>query len=369
MPTEDKKPQPDRAGTDESLRVEREKSDREYASAQTAIEAEADAAIQQARESTDEFLRASREKADVRLSRSETSAQARASIVRERVHEDAALQGERQMADAERRDERAERKRALAALLHLERAETDMRLQLERTRADEGLATRDQFMGMVSHDLRTLLGGIALQAALLKRDAAEDAVGRRTVQAAEKIQRFTARMNRLIGDLVDVASIEEGRIRVAPALQDATALVRESAEAFQPLASSQGLRLDVEIRGNTLMAKFDHERILQVLANLLSNAIKFTPAGGRVSLRVEPVGQDVRFSVTDTGAGIPSHQLDAVFERFWQARGEDRRGLGLGLYISKGIVEAHGGRIWAESQPGEGSTFAFTLPGASASAA
>jgi signal transduction histidine kinase len=102
-----------------------------------------------------------------------------------------------------------------------------------------------------------------------------------------------------------------------------------------------------------------------VLANLLANAIKFTPAGGTVLLRVEPVGQDVRFSVVDTGSGIPGHQLEAVFERFWQARSEDRRGLGLGLYISRGIVEAHGGRIWAESQPGEGSTFSFTLPGAS----
>jgi signal transduction histidine kinase len=364
MPTKDKKPQPERASTDEGLRLEREKSDREYSTAQTSIEEATDTAIQQARESTDEFLRATRENADVRLSRGGTPAQARESVARERVHEDAALQAERASADAERQDERAERRRALAALLHLERAETDSRLLLERTRADEGLATRDQFMGMVSHDLRTLLGGIALQAALLKRDAAEDEVGRRTVQAAEKIQRFTARMNRLIGDLVDVASIEEGRIRVTPALQDATALVRESVEAFQPLASSRGLSLDVEIRGNTLMAKLDHERILQVLANLLSNAIKFTPPGGRISLRVEPVGQDVRFSVTDTGPGIPSHQLEAVFERFWQASREDRRGLGLGLYISKGIVEAHGGRLWAESQPGEGSTFAFTLPGA-----
>ncbi|MFL5349320.1 MAG: sensor histidine kinase [Hyalangium sp.] len=368
MPTKDQKPKPQRASTDESLRLEREKSDRVYATGQTTINAEADAAIQQARESTDDFLRATRENADGRLSRSETPAQTRESVARGRAHEDAALQQERSTADAERQDERAERTRALASLLHLGRAETDLRLLVERTHADEGIATRDQFMGMVSHDLRTLLGGIALQAALLKRDAAEDEAGRRAVQAAEKIQRFTARMNRLIGDLVDVASIEEGRIRVTPALQDAAALVRESVEAFQPLASSQGLSLDVETRGNTLMARFDHGRILQVLANLLSNAIKFTPPGGRISLRLEPVGQDVRFSVTDTGSGIPSHQLEAVFERFWQARGEDRRGLGLGLYISKSIVEAHGGRIWAESQPGVGSTFAFTLPAAAASA-
>lgn len=367
MATKDKKPQPERVSTDESLALERELSDREYAHRQAAIEEKADAAIQQSRGGTDESLRAARQNADVRLSRSEALAQAHESIAWERVHADAAWQAERATADAERQDERAERRRALSALLHLERADTDMRLEVERTRADEGLATRDQVMGMVSHDLRTLLGGIALQAALLKRNAAEDEAGRRTVQAVEKIQRFTARMNRLIGDLVDVASIEEGRIRIAPALQDATAVVRESVEAFQPLVSAHGLSLDVELSGDRLMAKFDHERILQVLANLLSNALKFTPAGGRIALRVAPVGPDLRFSVADTGSGIPSHQLDAVFERFWQARGEDRRGLGLGLYISKGIVEAHGGRLWAESQPGKGSTFSFTLPGAPSS--
>ncbi|HYI02814.1 HAMP domain-containing sensor histidine kinase [Hyalangium sp.] len=366
MRTQRKKPQPERANTDKSLRWEREKTDRKYASRQTEIEEESDDALQQSRGKADDSLQAARETVDAKLKRSKAPTQAHELVSLERAHEDASLQGERATADAELQDERMERRRALAALLHLERAETDTRLQLERTCADDGLATRDQFMGMVSHDLRTLLGGIALQATLLKGQAAEDEVGRRTLQAAETIQRFTARMNRLIGDLMDVASIEEGRIRIAPALQDATALVRESAEAFQPLASSQGLSLDAEGCETPLMAKFDHERVLQVLANLLTNAIKFTPAGGRISLRVEPVGQDVRFSVADTGSGIPGHQLEAVFERFWQAR-EDRRGLGLGLYISKGIVEAHRGRIWAESQLGKGSTFSFTLPGAPAS--
>jgi signal transduction histidine kinase len=366
MATNDPKPQPERAHTDEGLRLEREKSDHEYANRQTAIEEASDAAIEKSRELADESLREARDHADAKLARSKMPTHSRESISRERAHEDAALQGERAAADADLRDERAERMRALAALLHMEREETDTRLLMERARADDGLATRDQFLGMVSHDLRTLLGGIALQAALLKRDVPEDEAGGKAIRGLEKIQRFTARMNRLIGDLLDVSSIEEGRLRVAPVLLDATAPVRESAEAFQPLASTRGLSLGVEIRGNTLMAKFDHERVLQVLANLLTNAIKFTPAGGRISLRVEAVGQDVCFSVADTGSGIPSAQLEAVFERFWQAHSEDRRGLGLGLYISKAIVEAHGGRIWAESQPDKGSTFSFTVPGAPA---
>ncbi len=111
------------------------------------------------------------------------------------------------------------------------------------------------------------------------------------------------------------------------------------------------------------MARFDHDRVLQVLANLLSNAINFTQEGGRILIQAEPVDQDVRFSVTDTGSGIPNDQLAAVFDRHWQAHSKNRRGLGLGLYISKGIVEAHGGRIEVETQSGMGSTFSFTLPG------
>jgi signal transduction histidine kinase len=146
--------------------------------------------------------------------------------------------------------------------------------------------------------------------------------------------------------------------------EDAILLVRETVEAFQPAAAAKGISLDSDVARDSLLARFDHERILQVLANLLSNAIKFTPEGGRISIRVEPAQEEVRFSVTDTGPGITEESLGRIFERFWQVRASDKRGLGLGLYISKCIVEAHGGRIWAESKPGAGSSFFFTLPGA-----
>ncbi|HEX8538886.1 MAG TPA: HAMP domain-containing sensor histidine kinase [Cystobacter sp.] len=363
----DKKPQPERDNTDESLRLEREKSDSEIAKTQTTIEAGSDAAIQTARDQADQTSQEARDDVDVKLARSKAPPAARELVYQERAHVDAALEEERAVSDAKMQAEREEGKRALDALLSLERAETDTRLLVERASSDKGLATRDEFLGMVSHDLRSLLAGVALQAAILKRGASEDEAGQKTAQAVEKIQRFAARMNRLIGDLVDVASIEAGKILVTPLLQDANTLVRESVEAFQPLASAQGLSLDVATGETPLMAKFDHERVLQVLANLLSNAIKFTKAGGRISIRVERVDQEVRFSVTDTGSGIPSQHLTSVFERFWQARSADRRGLGLGLYISLCIVEAHGGRIWVESQHGQGSTFSFTLPGALAS--
>ena len=215
---------------------------------------------------------------------------------------------------------------------------------------------------MVAHDLRNLLGGIALNAAMLVRGAAapdrDETVGRR----AEGIQRFTARMSRLIGDLLDVGSIEAGKFTVTPEVRDAAELVRESVEAFQPSATAKGLTLESRVAKGPLRAKLDHDRVVQVLANLLSNAIKFTPPGGRVSLRLDRRGDQVRFAVSDTGPGIKASKHEAVFIRFWQAQKGDQRGLGLGLHIAKSIVEAHGGTISVQSAPGEGSTFSFTLP-------
>jgi signal transduction histidine kinase len=106
----------------------------------------------------------------------------------------------------------------------------------------------------------------------------------------------------------------------------------------------------------------DGSRVLQVLSNLVGNAIKFTPDGGSVRIACAADGESARFSVTDTGPGIPPEQIPQLFGRFWQADSADRRGVGLGLSIAKGIVEAHGGRIWVESRVGAGSTFHFTLP-------
>jgi signal transduction histidine kinase len=133
---------------------------------------------------------------------------------------------------------------------------------------------------------------------------------------------------------------------------------------FRPLASVKNISVASDVRAGSLLARYDHERILQVLANLVGNAIKFTGEGGRIDLIVEATGDDVRFAVQDSGAGIAPDKLNVIFERFWQVADQRRSGLGLGLFISKCIVEAHGGRIWAESHPGAGSTFYFTLPAA-----
>jgi signal transduction histidine kinase len=176
------------------------------------------------------------------------------------------------------------------------------------------------------------------------------------------MRRYAARMNRLIGDLVDVTSIDAGKLAMTPVPNDAAALVAEATDTFQPAALEKGVILAADIPAGPLPAVFDHDRMLQVFANLIANAIKFTPRGGEIRVRVDNARAKLQFCVTDTGAGIPEGMLDAVFERFWQVGENDRRGQGLGLYISKSIVEGHRGRIWAESTVGSGSRFYFTLP-------
>ncbi len=230
--------------------------------------------------------------------------------------------------------------------------------------ADEALARRDDSMGMVSHDLRNLLNGIVMSAVMLSDDASDSEEGRRTVAGAKRIQGYAASMNRIIGDLVDVVSIDAGKLALQPERRDAAALLAEAAETGAHAASAKGISLGSATVESALIAHFDRERMLQVLANLISNALKFTERGGAITIRGERTGDELRLSVSDTGMGLPSDMLEAVFERFSQVGGGDRKGLGLGLYISRCIVESHGGRIWAESKPGQGSTFLFTIPGA-----
>jgi signal transduction histidine kinase len=232
-----------------------------------------------------------------------------------------------------------------------------------KAHADNAVANRDHSMGMVSHELRNMLSGIVLSARVLAQQAgpARDA---ETQERMARLQGFATRMDRLIGDLVDVVSIEAGKLFLKPERWEAALVLREIVEALAPAAELKGLTLTCAAPAPRLAARFDRERVLQVLTNLVMNAIKFTPGGGSVTLAAAVAGEDLLFSVTDTGPGIPRDQLDAVFERFRQLGDNDKRGLGLGLYISKCIVESHGGRIWVESSPGAGSTFRFTIPGA-----
>ncbi|MFL6233515.1 MAG: ATP-binding protein [Thermoanaerobaculia bacterium] len=358
----DKGSNPERAETDESLRSERKKTDQSLLANQEALERDADIVVDRAREIADVVLSEARDKADLDLDQKESPLRAREIIDGERAREDAAIQQERAAADESLRLEREEHARALHRLLPLERERTDRHLLTERTRSDFAISNRDDFLGIVSHDLRNLLQGIVASAELLSVRAPDNEEGKRVIAGTKRIERYAARMVRLIGDLVDVTSIDAGKLAITPLSQDLSALVAEAAAMFGPVASTKGISLLSESAESSVLADFDHDRMMQVLANLLSNAIKFTPDGGKVSIRVGHAEGKALCRVSDTGPGIPGDLLESVFERFWQAGNNDRRGLGLGLYISRCIVEAHGGSIWAESRMGEGSSFYFTLP-------
>jgi signal transduction histidine kinase len=355
MPSEEPQRRLERDQTDESLRVEREKADQTLEDGGSAIDEAADAVISRARSRADEVLAASRAKTD-RASMAGTPVPK--ILKSERAREDQVLQDERATADEVLREERAEH----LALLWRERQVTDKDLSHERELSDDALATRDEFLAIVSHDLRNLLNGIVGSAALIEKGALHTELVEQALTHSRRIQRAGARMNRLIGDLVDVASIEAGVLAVTREVGDPAMVVAEAVDTFQVQAAAAGVSLAAEIVPPLSPAAFDAARILQVLTNLLSNAIKFTPAHGRVVVHLERVGDEIRFDVRDTGVGIAADKLEAVFVRFLQVAPNDRRGVGLGLYISKAIVQGHGGRIWAESQVGQGSTFCFTLP-------
>jgi PAS domain S-box-containing protein len=227
-------------------------------------------------------------------------------------------------------------------------------------RSEQATRTRDEVLRIVAHDLRTPLQVISLSAqTLLRRPPGEVHIDLRPL---DTIQRAVARSTHLIQDLLDVARMEAGRISVERHPERPAPLLKEVLELHRALAEAKSIQLtgSAPEEGPSILA--DRDRLLQILSNLVGNALKFTPGGGRVALKAERVGDTMRFSVSDTGPGIPAESLPHVFDPFWQARASREAGAGLGLAIVKGLVEAHGGHVWVESKPGVGSTFFFTLP-------
>jgi signal transduction histidine kinase len=346
-----------REQTDESLRVERDKADARIATTKTATDDEANRVVRVARDLADRVVQDARDHADLTRPPSVPGG----TIDRARELADARLEDTRSDADAKLEEQRADRARYLADFLAVEREATDEDMTRERDIADRLVSSRDELLANVSHDIRSLLGALGMNTDLLLKHAPEGPAGDRMRRYAVANQRLAARMNRLVNDLLDVSSIDGGRISLLIEPVELAKILRDTVEAFETIASTKGIALDASIADAPARAYMDGGRVLQVLANLISNAIKFTPAAGRVSIRVRAERSEIVFSVTDTGIGIPSAELPRVFERFRQIS-KDRRGLGLGLHISKSIIEAHGGRVWAESEVGAGSAFHFALP-------
>jgi PAS domain S-box-containing protein len=242
-----------------------------------------------------------------------------------------------------------------------ERDELLERERQARVAAEAAIRARDEILGIVSHDLRNPLGAIALCAGALLETIDPSAVEeRRVVQAIEHAATST---NRLIRDLLDVANIEAGHLAIDAHAEAPGAILAEAAEIFATAAQQRGLTLETQTAPDLPAIRADAGRVHQALANLIMNALKFTYAGGRITLRSEHDLGSVRFAVKDTGVGIAADDLPHVFDRYWQKRrsgGEP--GVGLGLAIVRGIVDAHGGHLAVESTPGKGSQFSFTIP-------
>lgn len=230
----------------------------------------------------------------------------------------------------------------------------------------EAVALRDRTLEIVTHDLRSPLQTIALVATGLRDD--EMKASRWTKgDAIDKILRAADRMERLIEDLVDFESIATGRLSILAKPHTVASIVEESTASGAALAASRNIRLTSEITSGLPRIQCDRDRILQVIGNLLSNALKIAAPGDAVCLGAKLRDREVVFSVSDTGPGIAIADQERLFERYWRSPNAGYRGTGLGLAIARGIVEAHGGRIWVDSELGRGTTFSFAMPLAEAS--
>ena len=237
-------------------------------------------------------------------------------------------------------------------------------LALENARlyssARRATKARDEVLAVVSHDLRNPISAIAMCARILREAPPADDAEREKMLTA--ITEATVWMQQLIRDLLDVSAIEAGRLSVERQPASIAAIVSTATGMVSGEVEERSIDLRVDIPDATAPVTADASRIVQVITNLLGNAVKFTEAGGIVTIRVRNEPSVLIVSVSDTGSGIAPDALPHIFDRFWQARATPRAGSGLGLAIARGIIEAHGGRIWVESELGKGSTFSFSLP-------
>ncbi|MGH8416163.1 MAG: ATP-binding protein [Pseudomonas sp.] len=249
------------------------------------------------------------------------------------------------------------------AVSDLRRSALEYDLSRQVLREKDAVHARDELVAVVSHDLRSPLTAIVMQCGMMQRLVVADAspTSKRLHSAIETLQRATARMTHLLEDLLDISKIEAGRYSISPQPVEVSQLFEDAWSLLTPVAQSKFIDLTFATEP-TLKIMGDPERMFQVLSNLIGNAIKFTPRQGRISVAAVIEGDAAVISVTDSGVGIAPDQVPHVFERYWRIREGNPTGTGLGLYISRGIVRAHGGELTASSEPGVGSVFRFTVP-------
>jgi signal transduction histidine kinase len=237
-------------------------------------------------------------------------------------------------------------------------------LSTEARRAAEAAnREKDEILAILAHDLRAPLTAAQLSLQLIERQLPPSDHRDSLLRHAGRAREACKRVNGLVVDLLDSAKAASGGLPLHRDTNDLAALAQSVANELRVVAAQANIRLDADVPPGGLPFYGDAHRISQLIANLVGNALKFTPPGGTVTLRVHPNGKAARIEVADTGVGMSESQLRHLFERFWQAERTSRSGVGLGLFIVKAIVDAHGGAIHVTSEPHKGSTFAVDLPG------
>ena len=378
----------ERKKTNESLIAVRDKTNKSLSDVRVETENKTDDVLKADRISADKSTAASRKKTDIRenkhksLDANEKSNRYRELQSERRIADQATLR-ERVQADAAHVKERDSKDEQVTQFMEREREKTDKNLSFERTSADSefeenstllsaeiakhlktktSLTSRDEFLAIVSHDLKNPIGTASLCAAMLLEDEAFKGMGAEMRGWIQIIKRNNDTALRLIGDLLDMEQVAEGKLEIKLGRNDIGQMVQESIESYGQLAATKKLALHFltpEVPGEILC---DRDRIMQVISNLIGNAIKFTPEGGSITVNVSFTDSELQVFVRDTGPGIPADKKEKIFERFVQLSTNGRKGLGLGLYISKMLIEAHKGRLWVQSEIGQGSTFIFALP-------
>lgn len=257
--------------------------------------------------------------------------------------------------------------RAVRYAMERKRLDQERALLLEsereaRATAEAAVRGRDEVLRVVAHDLGNSLSAVLVTTSVLLRIVPEEVADGLARRKVENIRALVQQMQRLRQDLLDVALLEAGQLSIEPGPCGPSTLVEQSIERYAPIAEERSIELSEAVEPGLPHVRADEPRLLQVIANLLTNALKFTPAGGRIEVGAQGQEGEVLFFVRDSGPGISAEHQARLFDRFWTTRQGNPFGAGLGLAIAKGIVEAHGGRIWVESTPGEGSVFWFTVP-------
>lgn len=361
----------ERKKTDDSLVVEREKTDNSLEDYRGKAEGKTDKIVTKSRLDADDARKQNR------------SATRDKGVIAQRSSEDTALQAEREDMDSALRFERKEKERLIVEMVSQERKTTDEDLQVERTKTDSELqssvdllsveqrahrqtkstlTSREEFVAIVSHDLRNPIGVVLSSCDML---LTEPGVGPVTADAKillDLIKRNAQVSLQLISDILDMERISAGEIDIELAACSLQRIIRETLDNSAHEAQIKQVTLGFVEAHLPRRVSCDESRIRQVLSNLVSNALKFSPVGGRIRVAVDQQETRVVVSITDDGPGVPLDKQVHIFERYAQLGNKDRQGLGLGLYISKTIIESHKGNLWVESTPGEGSTFCFSLP-------